>query len=1568
MFDPESKNLAEGMALHGSPFYQIPKTPCSKAEELNSIVDLNDSVVNTESAMALAESIVAREAGGVDIPANGIDVPDPPEQALWLSGFDAWSAHLSILEPKAGSKELWLKFGHDRLVKCQWDESGRFGGHETSGKGKNRQTTKAIEDVFKSLSGKAKKEEGGVFYIPTQPQGFPMADCVDSTDNIGIEIDQGSFEEQWSRYALFEAVTGISAAIKLTSGGKSIHAHYKAAEHLPLEQAQYLSRLFCLALVSDPVTVRLHQPMRFAGFFRKEKGQEQRVVEFDKDARYSYEELVQAARTWFSFVGWEFPEVISAAWWSGKFHQVLKNSTPLENEQRVQKVSEVLSVGLRGYEEELFEQAEKRKQRHIARQALGQLNGVSLIDLVNEASEQLGSNAFNWSGHDWKFDGSDKARGCCPFHESQSGSSAWISPKQSGGWGFACSACTDKKIGAFAYWLSLKRNSLITSFPTGKEFVDLAIEFLQEHGVSVPDEVLNFKPKDRASKDRIDPEHGKTISREEWEAKRKQVAVSEAAVSDTATPEAKPVKKSQAVQEEPIPVPKNKTVKLETNHLNYLVAEGFTDEQIDLLVEKFGVCSMTKEEATEAGFYLKNANDEHESSSGLYFPFCETFGQVLCDEPIVRENGKVVKYLTPVGRTSQALAPNAKVITKCFEDAVAGTLHGGIQTGAIAGASHYRKILKEGSKQTILFGSDSTCNPKAFFNLINAGLYLNGKIQTVPAVEGVPKAGLSEWFKFLSSGGKDKKVEYQELIGKAMKPGEFLLSLPDHWKAANVQGLLLSDCIAVALSLAVKCLKSAEQDDLVSNIAKKTKRSVGGIRTDLQTLRKKAARNERKKKLGNNGGFELPVAYNKDGTLKCPAPSAIYRVLVKKYQDTLVWCDETQAFHLYDGLVISKTYGTWTRPTDTAVQFLIQKELNNSPLAELYDSNFVASVSKLLLAEVEIPKWKEAKGFIPFMNGVLDVKTMQLLPYAPHYYFMWKLPYAYDEAATCEPILEWLLEAMEGDVPSVLVLLAFCRACVFARVDLQMFLAPTGPGGSGKGRFLALLEALLARENVLTTTLEALEHNKFETANIYGKRLVIIADAEKYTGKLAVLKSLTGQDSIRHEEKHKKARNFNSQAMVCLVANQTIASADSTSGLDRRGMPAPFNLIVEDSKRRNLINFNQATDQYEGEFVPCLPGFMNVVLGMTDEQMRALLKETPKYAPRLFEAKNESRMITHPLAAWVDAKCVTDEDARGKIGGGGKERVSESYSNPAGGTSSRSREEYPMAHEWLYSSYLEFCQECGQNPSKVVSLRRFSESMIDLCKAQLKHLCVKKEMPRKEDGAHILGIRLRTEDDSHLPSPVAIPGNTQTSSSINSDQLVSMESLTCLFEGMVIATAEGSSHLNEGSMRDETLGTDKTEGSEVKNINSHIEQAYTPIIEVAVEKRDEGIFDSYIEKKNGDYPSEPSFPSVPRVSGGDIPQPSLRPLSQSNGYPSVSGLDPLTSDLLDLAFNPNGNGRSANRNGKAPAPAFKVGDRVYMFAKKAEGVIVDVGDGELYVKGDGVEKPTWQPITQVRLK
>jgi putative DNA primase/helicase len=432
--------------------------------------------------------------------------------------------------------------------------------------------------------------------------------------------------------------------------------------------------------------------------------------------------------------------------------------------------------------------------------------------------------------------------------------------------------------------------------------------------------------------------------------------------------------------------------------------------------------------------------------------------------------------------------------------------------------------------------------------------------------------------------------------------------------------------------------------------------------------------------------------------------------------------------------------GLWTERTDVFIAKTIGETLTNSNVG--HGADFPRGIQRLLMARLAIHELKEKRNVIPLRNGILCLDTGDFLDHNPDYHLRWQLPYDYNPMATCHPIEQWLLETQGGDRQRVQLLRAYLKAVVTGRTDLQRFLEIVGPGGTGKSTYANLAISLVGIENCHITELKRLENNRFETANIYGKRLVYITDSERYAGNVSVFKSLTGQDPLPYERKYKHAQSsFYADAMVILCANEPIVSADYTSGLSRRRLTVPFTHRVADKDRRVLLDLKRG----EGDFIPYLPGLLNWVIALPDAEMKNLIVNTAESVPSLNDSKNETLLASNPLAEWLDARCVFVPGIRSQVGNAIKERVTKTE-----GGDTRSWEEYAWVDQWLYPNYRQYCDRSNIKP---ISLRRFSDLLIDLCQCQLNQEGIEKG--RDRDGAFITGIALRSEAYADSPRPVS---------------------------------------------------------------------------------------------------------------------------------------------------------------------------------------------------------------------
>lgn len=433
-------------------------------------------------------------------------ITSSPVVPVQINGFRAFRLHCRLIQDIHGSREIFLKIGHNHFIRVPYlNESGHFSGYHTRLRDKDdsssRYDTEFIPDVWAFLEKWMHQNEGGLFILPYQPQGMPRRENVQYANVLTFEPDRMSKDEQLAMYEEFTEITGIEFLVKLASGGKSVHAWIGLDRPYEWHRVQHLIRCLILAFRSDCASANAWQPMRFAGGYRKEKDAEQAVISFS-DCRYSLEEIELAARKYFTHKGLTIPDRITDEWWRQFLPNLKKSNIP--EEAREPNIRRLLDIGIDGWEEQqrqLQREREERRQKHLE---YVEAHGEQISDRIKQAEIRLGADVFD-AVTNWKYQGG-KARGRCPFHSSSSGNSAYIRPIKggSGEWGFACPQCTeDKPMSGFRFHIALKHNDADAPYPTGKEFVEEAREFCKRAGVDLPewkpsqrknDKVIQLKP------------------------------------------------------------------------------------------------------------------------------------------------------------------------------------------------------------------------------------------------------------------------------------------------------------------------------------------------------------------------------------------------------------------------------------------------------------------------------------------------------------------------------------------------------------------------------------------------------------------------------------------------------------------------------------------------------------------------------------------------------------------------------------------------------------------------------------------------------------------------------------------------------------------------------------------------------------------------------------------------------------------------------------------------------------------------------------------------------------------
>jgi len=465
-------------------------------------------------------------------------------------------------------------------------------------------------------------------------------------------------------------------------------------------------------------------------------------------------------------------------------------------------------------------------------------------------------------------------------------------------------------------------------------------------------------------------------------------------------------------------------------------------------------------------------------------------------------------------------------------------------------------------------------------------------------------------------------------------------------------------------------------------------------------------------------------------------------LVAEKYRDQLAWNVEEEQWYRYSANID----GIWGLETSDAVSLICETEIKPYKyyFCDKYgrphpiSHGFTSGVERKLRAKLAVKEWDEITGFIPMTNGLLNPSTLELTPHCPAHRLTWCLPYQYSAIATCQPIIDWFNSQVQ-DQGTIDVLRAYLYAVASGKSEWQQYLEIIGKGGTGKGTYTRLAQALVGLRNTHSTKLQKLEKSNFESASLKGKRLCVITDSERFAGEVSILKAMTGSDLIPYEVKGKQSTSgFIYPGMIIIAGNEAIASSDYTSGTERRRIGVRFDQQVERKDQRVLLDFRTNGEMF-GEFAGYIPGLLNWVLSMGEVRAKELLKNHCEASQLLCQQKATMLTETNPLAAWADEEIVQETGYRNYVG------IAQQIRFTTGDMGqSESWTAYRNANTWLYPNYCQYAQNTGTNP---LSQKRFTSLLLDLLQAQLK-LPISKGTDRK--GSYFEGIRLRTGSDDNI--------------------------------------------------------------------------------------------------------------------------------------------------------------------------------------------------------------------------
>jgi putative DNA primase/helicase len=322
-------------------------------------------------------------------------------------------------------------------------------------------------------------------------------------------------------------------------------------------------------------------------------------------------------------------------------------------------------------------------------------------------------------------------------------------------------------------------------------------------------------------------------------------------------------------------------------------------------------------------------------------------------------------------------------------------------------------------------------------------------------------------------------------------------------------------------------------------------------------------------------------------------------------------------------------------------------------IADFCQTNLEEEASNGLIEEVRghiqrsTLQWRENFDSNPNVmvveNGILNIRTREFKPeHGPEHLNLIKLPVRYDPTAEPVEIKKCLRKSLgeedkdEEDQIQMRKVTKILGDVLEPNYKYELLCFLVGAGSNGKGVFGRLLKRFVGEKFFSAVRLQTLGNDPFSPADLYGKFVNFGGDIDKEDVKdWAIIRSLTGGDTIRAHKKHGQPFNFKNRAKLIFALNE-MPTMDDAYATFRRLVIVPFERVIEAEEKDRDLDAKLQTDTE-------LSGLLNMAL-----QGIEWLEEDDGHNSdeSWIEVRNRYVTLKNEVKAFVDAKFVVDDSGK----------------------------------------------------------------------------------------------------------------------------------------------------------------------------------------------------------------------------------------------------------------------------------------------------------------------------------
>ncbi len=348
-------------------------------------------------------------------------------------------------------------------------------------------------------------------------------------------------------------------------------------------------------------------------------------------------------------------------------------------------------------------------------------------------------------------------------------------------------------------------------------------------------------------------------------------------------------------------------------------------------------------------------------------------------------------------------------------------------------------------------------------------------------------------------------------------------------------------------------------------------------------------------------------------------------VILKKHHFITVGGQKKEIYYYVDG--VYKTGGDGIILQE--VQRLTEGYIKNHDVQEV-----IGHIHRLTLRDRDILTNKDL-DWICVSNGILNVKTRELLPHTPQKIFTQKIPHEYNPLASCPKFLLFLSQIIsEKDIAG---LQEYCGFSLYRSYFFKKALIFVGERDTGKTTLIKIIVAFFGQQNTSGESLHRITTDKFSAVNLHNKLLNFFDDLSFEDIKdVGNFKVVTGGGYISAEQKFCERFQFKNHAKLMFATNKISDIKDSDDdAYYSRWLITNFNNTFDGS--------NPNTDRFLAEKI-CSEEEMSGILNWALEGLERLLKNQ-KFTNECSPAEVKSIMMKSGSSISVFAsECLEQGD------------------------------------------------------------------------------------------------------------------------------------------------------------------------------------------------------------------------------------------------------------------------------------------------------------------------------------